>query len=182
MFKEVTAESGYPHSLVELGTSLPQDGIDTAVRWESVAKTYFFKGNQYWRYNEEKRTVDTGYPRSISVWKGIPEAPQGAFVSREGSEYDLSQCRRSPTPPQSLSFIVLLKAALQSANSYQYPRGLPSPVLTLKGTLLPLEWAWRQGSGFWGWLLVETNQWFLLLHNDLCVVAHRGHYCAARNR
>ncbi|XP_012694095.2 matrix metalloproteinase-24 [Clupea harengus] len=84
VFKEVTAESGYPHSLVELGTSLPQDGIDTAVRWESVAKTYFFKGNQYWRYNEEKRTVDTGYPRSISVWKGIPEAPQGAFVSREG--------------------------------------------------------------------------------------------------
>lgn len=89
VFKEVSAEPGYPHSLVELGTSLPQDGIDTAVRWESVAKTYFFKGNQYWRYNEEKRTVDTGYPRSISVWKGVPEAPQGAFVSREGSEYDL---------------------------------------------------------------------------------------------
>ncbi|XP_062326219.1 matrix metalloproteinase-24 isoform X1 [Osmerus eperlanus] len=84
VFKEVTAEPGYPHSLVELGSYLPQDGIDTALRWEPVGKTYFFKGDQYWRYNEEKRTADPGYPKPITVWKGIPEAPQGAFVSREG--------------------------------------------------------------------------------------------------
>ena len=87
VFKEVTAEPGYPHSLVELGSYLPQDGIDTALRWEPVGKTYFFKGDQYWRYNEEKRTADPGYPKPITVWKGIPEAPQGAFVSREGCKY-----------------------------------------------------------------------------------------------
>lgn len=86
VFKEVTAEPGYPHSLVELGNSLPRDGIDTALRWEPVGKTYFFKGDQYWRYNEEKRTADPGYPKPISVWKGIPDAPQGAFISREGCE------------------------------------------------------------------------------------------------
>ncbi|KAL4655802.1 matrix metalloproteinase-24 [Arapaima gigas] len=84
VFKEVTAEPGYPHSLVELGNCLPRDGIDTALRWEPVGKTYFFKGDQYWRYNEEKRAADPGYPKPITVWKGIPEAPQGAFVSREG--------------------------------------------------------------------------------------------------
>uniref|UniRef100_A0A8C1QGZ1 Eukaryotic translation initiation factor 6 n=1 Tax=Cyprinus carpio TaxID=7962 RepID=A0A8C1QGZ1_CYPCA len=84
VFKEVTAEPGYPHSLVELGSCLPRDGIDTALRWEPVGKTYFFKGDQYWRYNEEKRTADPGYPKPISVWKGIPDAPQGAFISREG--------------------------------------------------------------------------------------------------
>uniref|UniRef100_A0A3Q4MGX6 Matrix metallopeptidase 24 n=1 Tax=Neolamprologus brichardi TaxID=32507 RepID=A0A3Q4MGX6_NEOBR len=84
VFREVTAEPGYPHSLVELGSSLPKSGIDTALRWEPVGKTYFFKGDQYWRYNEEKHTTDAGYPKPITVWKGIPDAPQGAFISREG--------------------------------------------------------------------------------------------------
>ena len=87
MFKEVTAEPGYPQSLMELGSFLPKDGIDTALRWEPVGKTYFFKGDQYWRYNEEKRTADPGYPKPITVWKGIPDAPQGAFISREGCEW-----------------------------------------------------------------------------------------------
>ncbi|XP_030067897.1 matrix metalloproteinase-24 [Microcaecilia unicolor] len=84
VFKEVTAEPGYPHSLVELGSCLPREGIDTALRWEPVGKTYFFKGDRYWRYNEEKRAADPGYPKPVTVWKGIPEAPQGAFVSKEG--------------------------------------------------------------------------------------------------
>ena len=91
VFKEVTAEPGYPQSLVELGNCLPKDGIDTALRWEPVGKTYFFKGDQYWRYNEEKRMADPGYPKPITLWKGIPEAPQGAFVSREGCEYNYPQ-------------------------------------------------------------------------------------------
>uniref|UniRef100_A0A8C7X6Y9 Matrix metallopeptidase 24 n=1 Tax=Oryzias sinensis TaxID=183150 RepID=A0A8C7X6Y9_9TELE len=84
VFKEVSAEPGYPQSLLDLGRSLPKEGIDTALRWEPVGKTYFFKDDQYWRYNEERSTVDPGYPKPISVWKGIPEAPQGAFINRDG--------------------------------------------------------------------------------------------------
>ncbi|XP_017297564.1 matrix metalloproteinase-24 [Kryptolebias marmoratus] len=84
VFKEVMAEPGYPQSLVELGSFLPKDGVDAALRWDSVGKTYFFKGNQYWRYNEEKRAADPGYPKPIGVWKGIPDSPQGAFISSEG--------------------------------------------------------------------------------------------------
>uniref|UniRef100_A0A7M4F818 Matrix metallopeptidase 24 n=1 Tax=Crocodylus porosus TaxID=8502 RepID=A0A7M4F818_CROPO len=87
VFKEVTAEPGYPHSLVELGISLPREGIDTALRWEPVGKTYFFKGDRYWRYNEDKRATDPGYPKPITVWRGIPQAPQGAFVSKEVYTY-----------------------------------------------------------------------------------------------
>lgn len=90
VFKEVAAEPGYPHSLVEMGSSLPKEGIDTALRWEPVGKTYFFKGDQYWRYNEEKQATDPGYPKPIAVWKGIPDAPQGAFISREGCECRLT--------------------------------------------------------------------------------------------
>ncbi|XP_054701288.1 matrix metalloproteinase-24 isoform X1 [Grus americana] len=84
VFKEVTAEPGYPHSLVELGSCLPREGIDTALRWEPVGKTYFFKGDRYWRFNEDKRATDPGYPKPITVWRGIPQAPQGAFISKEG--------------------------------------------------------------------------------------------------
>lgn len=92
VFKEVAAEPGYPHSLVEMGSSLPKDGIDTALRWEPVGKTYFFKGDQYWRYNEEKQTTEPGYPKPMTVWRGVPEDPQGAFTSREGCEWGGGGC------------------------------------------------------------------------------------------
>ncbi|XP_032897982.1 matrix metalloproteinase-24 [Amblyraja radiata] len=85
VFKEVTAEPGYPHGLLQLGKGLPREGIDTALRWEPAGKTYFFKGNKYWRYNEENQASDPGYPKPITIWKGIPEAPQGAFISKEGT-------------------------------------------------------------------------------------------------
>lgn len=38
---------------------------------------------RYWRYSEEMKTMDPGYPKPITVWKGIPESPQGAFVHKE---------------------------------------------------------------------------------------------------
>lgn len=38
---------------------------------------------RYWRYSEEMKTMDPGYPKPITIWKGIPESPQGAFVHKE---------------------------------------------------------------------------------------------------
>lgn len=37
--------------------------------------------SRYWRFNEETRAVDPGYPKPISVWVGIPPSPKGAFLS-----------------------------------------------------------------------------------------------------
>lgn len=99
VFKEVTVEPGYPHSLGELGSCLPREGIDTALRWEPVGKTYFFKGEQYWRYSEERRATDPGYPKPITVWKGIPQAPQGAFISKEGCMYGPGRVGGVPAKP-----------------------------------------------------------------------------------
>ena len=36
---------------------------------------------RYWRFNEDTRSVDAGYPKPISVWVGIPPSPKGAFLS-----------------------------------------------------------------------------------------------------
>ncbi|MCX6581039.1 MAG: hemopexin repeat-containing protein [Candidatus Aminicenantes bacterium] len=48
-------------------------GIDAAVNWGN-GKAYFFKGNQYVRYDIATDRVDAGYPKFISneTWPGLP--------------------------------------------------------------------------------------------------------------
>ncbi|KAM3860314.1 matrix metalloproteinase-16-like [Diretmus argenteus] len=82
VFKDTVLQSGYPQDISQFGHGMPAQSIETAVWWEDVAKTYFFKGDRYWRYNEDMRTMDPGYPKPISVWRGVPESPQGAFVDK----------------------------------------------------------------------------------------------------
>lgn len=33
------------------------------------------------------RTMDPGYPKPITVWKGIPDSPQGAFVDKANGRF-----------------------------------------------------------------------------------------------
>ncbi|XP_023671993.1 matrix metalloproteinase-16-like [Paramormyrops kingsleyae] len=82
VFKDTTLQPTYPKDISLFGSGMPTQNIETAVWWEDVAKTYFFKGDRYWRYNEEMRTMDPGYPKPITVWKGVPASPQGAFVDK----------------------------------------------------------------------------------------------------
>uniref|UniRef100_A0A8C2ZFP6 Matrix metallopeptidase 16 n=1 Tax=Cyclopterus lumpus TaxID=8103 RepID=A0A8C2ZFP6_CYCLU len=82
VFKDTTLQPSYPQDISLFGSGMPTQSIETAVWWEDVAKTYFFKGDRYWRYNEDMRTMDPGYPKPITVWKGIPDSPQGAFVDK----------------------------------------------------------------------------------------------------
>lgn len=48
----------------------------------SALTLVFVLSFRYWRYNEDMRTMDPGYPKPITVWKGIPDSPQGAFVDK----------------------------------------------------------------------------------------------------
>ncbi|WP_411026868.1 hemopexin repeat-containing protein, partial [Salmonella sp. s55044] len=67
--------------------------LDAAVNWPT-GKTYFFKGNLYWRTSGT--TVDPGYPRLISYgWPGVPDdidaavvwEPNGKAYLFKGSQY-----------------------------------------------------------------------------------------------
>uniref|UniRef100_A0A669ED72 Matrix metallopeptidase 14b (membrane-inserted) n=1 Tax=Oreochromis niloticus TaxID=8128 RepID=A0A669ED72_ORENI len=83
VFTESILDSGYPRSLKEMGTGLPKDRIDAALYYTPTGQTYFFRGNNYYRFNEASQTVDDGYPKSISVWQGVPDNIKSAFMSKD---------------------------------------------------------------------------------------------------
>ncbi|KAL6468912.1 hypothetical protein MHYP_G00224360 [Metynnis hypsauchen] len=86
LFREANLEPGYPQELMDYGRDIPYDKIETAIWWEPSGYTYFFKEDRYWRFNEQSRVVDQGYPKPISVWdSSVPVSPKGAFLSDDGA-------------------------------------------------------------------------------------------------
>ena len=55
------------------------DRIDAAMVWDGNSRVYFFGGNKYWRYNEEKKQIDPGYPLPASTWQGVKGPINGVF-------------------------------------------------------------------------------------------------------
>lgn len=50
--------------------------------------TYFFKGSDYYRFNDATQAVDPGYPRSIaSFWKGVPNNLDTVLSFNNGQTY-----------------------------------------------------------------------------------------------
>ncbi|XP_050405986.1 matrix metalloproteinase-16 isoform X2 [Patella vulgata] len=66
---------------------IPND-VDAVFVWGGNGKTYFFKGDRYWRYTD--RAVDFGYPKPLTVWRGLPNRIDGAFKWRNGRTYFFS--------------------------------------------------------------------------------------------
>ena len=56
--------------------------FDAVSTWTGNRKTYFFKGAYYWRFNEDYRRMDYGYPRTIQRnWRGLPNDIGAAFIA-----------------------------------------------------------------------------------------------------
>uniref|UniRef100_A0A3B3HMH3 Matrix metallopeptidase 14b (membrane-inserted) n=1 Tax=Oryzias latipes TaxID=8090 RepID=A0A3B3HMH3_ORYLA len=83
VFSESILDSGYPKKLSEMGSGLPEDRIDAALYYTLNGQTFFFRGNKYYRFNEGSRTVHEEYPKSISMWQGVPENIKAAFMSKD---------------------------------------------------------------------------------------------------
>ncbi|KAF7659816.1 hypothetical protein LDENG_00292690, partial [Lucifuga dentata] len=83
VFSESILDSGYPRTLKEMGTGLPKDRIDAALYYTPTGQTFYFRANKYYRFNEESHAVDDGYPKSISVWQGVPDNIKAAFMSKD---------------------------------------------------------------------------------------------------
>ncbi|XP_058059920.1 matrix metalloproteinase-2-like [Anopheles bellator] len=68
---------------------LPEDlkRLDAALVWPKNDKTYFFAGDQFWRYNDTAGEMDEGYPLSMDRWFGIPSNIDGATAVASGKTY-----------------------------------------------------------------------------------------------
>ncbi|MCI4384021.1 hypothetical protein PGIGA_G00033640 [Pangasianodon gigas] len=83
VFKDTVALPGYPRPLSEWGMRT-HDGrmverVEAAFVWAHNGHTYLFSGEEFWRFTENKaHTIphpDADYPRSASLWKGVPTIP-----------------------------------------------------------------------------------------------------------
>ncbi|XP_078065085.1 matrix metalloproteinase-17-like, partial [Mustelus asterias] len=78
LFLNTQVEKGYPRPISDFG--LRMDHIDAVFVWPSNGKTYFFKGPDFWRYDEQTASLDAGYPKQVTLWKGIEEDLDGVMA------------------------------------------------------------------------------------------------------
>jgi hypothetical protein len=82
-------DPGYPQPLSLWNFPAPfSGGIDAAVEGigEHAGKVYFFKGDQYLRYDLEKDVMDSGYPLALSAWKLPGNMNNGIDAALNGLE------------------------------------------------------------------------------------------------
>eukprot|EP00795_Rhopilema_esculentum_P002852 gene2852-1088_t len=71
-----------PNDIQALGLPSAFGQVDAVASWTGNGRTYFFKGNQYWKYNDYYQKLETGYPRSIQrYWHGVPDDVDTAFIA-----------------------------------------------------------------------------------------------------
>lgn len=64
------SQAVYPGLIAQEWPGIP-DHLDGAFGFNNVI--YFFKNDQYWRWNQDSWSISPGYPRAISEgWKGLP--------------------------------------------------------------------------------------------------------------
>jgi hypothetical protein len=78
------ADAGYPRPIAGNWPGMAEAGfadkVDAALNWGN-GKVYFFRENQYLRFDIWKNNVDPGYPRGIAEdWPGMAEAGFGDRV------------------------------------------------------------------------------------------------------
>ncbi|XP_033628426.1 stromelysin-3-like [Asterias rubens] len=82
VYNGLIRESG-PTPITNIDPSLPSN-IDAVVTWAADKKTYIFKDELVWRYDELTRSVDPDWPYRIDeVWRGVPNGVAAAFHNED---------------------------------------------------------------------------------------------------
>ncbi|KAM8961366.1 matrix metalloproteinase-25 [Pelodytes ibericus] len=85
VFQDTKVLPGYPRPLSDFG--LGTDGVDGAFVWSHNRKTYFFRGKNFWRFNDQTSQPDPGYPRDIGMWQGLTQDVDDIISGEKGSAY-----------------------------------------------------------------------------------------------
>ena len=77
-----------PRPIEHYGLPANLSNMDAVLIWGGNGRTYFFKGNKYWRYDDRVNKVDLDYPRDISsTWKNVPDNLDTATQWHDGLTY-----------------------------------------------------------------------------------------------
>ncbi|WP_341532124.1 hemopexin repeat-containing protein (plasmid) [Nostoc sp. UHCC 0302] len=151
---EDKADTGYPMSIKDNnywpGLDAFADGVDAVINWGN-GKAYFFKGNQYIRYDIAEDKADAGYPMSIKAnnyWPGLDAFADGVdavvnwgngkayfFKGNQYIRYDIAEDKADAGYPMSIkdnnywpgmeAFADGVDAAVEWGNAKQTPPDLP---------------------------------------------------------
>lgn len=77
-----------PKLISDYGLPLEMKRLDAVFTWGGNGKTYFFKGYQYWRYNEKMNKIDPEYPKNISDGWGAVRYPVDSVMTwKDGNSF-----------------------------------------------------------------------------------------------
>lgn len=79
MFRGNRLEPNRFGQLIDLGLPYDLQRIDAASVWAYNGRVYLFAGDRYWRMDLKEEKVEQDYPRSLHVWKGVPESPDDSL-------------------------------------------------------------------------------------------------------
>ena len=110
-------DAGYPMSIQGNWHGFPPAfaaGVDASVMW-TTGKVYYFKGNQYIRFDIVRDSVDAGYPKPIAgAWPGLwtngidagivwPNGKAYFFKKSQYMRYDIAADRVDPGYPKTIA-------------------------------------------------------------------------------
>ena len=77
-----------PKHIEDYGLTADLRDMDAAISFPGNGETYFFKGDKYWKYDEQYNTLVSGYPKLIKqFWRGLPDNLDAALQTLEGDTY-----------------------------------------------------------------------------------------------
>uniref|UniRef100_A0A8C0IV72 Peptidase metallopeptidase domain-containing protein n=1 Tax=Chelonoidis abingdonii TaxID=106734 RepID=A0A8C0IV72_CHEAB len=86
VFTDTRVDPGSPRPITDLGLP-PGVTVVAAFVWGHNGKTYLFESSRYWRFDDRAGNVEPGYPRSVTLWKGVPPGLDDIISWNDGSTY-----------------------------------------------------------------------------------------------